>query len=29
MLELDGWYQVSTRGSHRQFRHPSKRAASP
>jgi predicted RNA binding protein YcfA (HicA-like mRNA interferase family) len=24
VLELDGWYQVRTRGSHRQFRHPSK-----
>jgi predicted RNA binding protein YcfA (HicA-like mRNA interferase family) len=23
-LERDGWIQVRTRGSHRQFRHPSK-----
>lgn len=23
-LELDGWVQVRQRGSHRQFRHPSK-----
>ena len=25
MLEADGWYQVATRGSHRQYRHPTKR----
>lgn len=24
LLEEDGWYLVSMRGSHRQFRHPSK-----
>ena len=24
MLEDDGWYQVRQRGSHRQFRHPTK-----
>lgn len=24
MLKKDGWYLVSTRGSHRQFKHPSK-----
>jgi len=24
MLEDDGWYVVATRGSHRQFKHPSK-----
>lgn len=24
LLERDGWYQVTQRGSHRQFRHPSK-----
>jgi predicted RNA binding protein YcfA (HicA-like mRNA interferase family) len=24
MLAEDGWYQVATRGSHRQFKHPSK-----
>lgn len=23
-LEADGWYQVAQKGSHRQFRHPSK-----
>ena len=23
-LEKDGWYQVVQRGSHRQFRHPTK-----
>lgn len=23
-LEADGWYLVATRGSHRQFKHPSK-----
>jgi len=25
MLHDDGWYLYATRGSHRQFRHPSKR----
>ncbi|MGI8838778.1 MAG: type II toxin-antitoxin system HicA family toxin [Pyrinomonadaceae bacterium] len=24
LLEGDGWYQARTRGSHRQFKHPSK-----
>jgi predicted RNA binding protein YcfA (HicA-like mRNA interferase family) len=24
MLAEDGWYLVATRGSHRQFKHPSK-----
>jgi len=24
LLEEDGWYQVAQRGSHRQFRHPTK-----
>lgn len=24
LLEEDGWYQVATRGSHRQFKHPTK-----
>lgn len=24
MLERDGWQQVAQRGSHRQFRHPTK-----
>ncbi len=24
MIEKEGWYLVRTRGSHRQFRHPSK-----
>ena len=24
MLHQDGWFQVATRGSHRQFKHPSK-----
>jgi len=24
MLEEDGWYLVTIRGSHRQFKHPSK-----
>ena len=24
MLEDDGWYLVRTRGSHRQFKHPTK-----
>lgn len=25
LLEGDGWYLVSTEGSHRQFKHPAKR----
>ena len=24
MLERDGWYPVATRGSHRQYKHPTK-----
>ena len=24
MIEADGWFQVRTRGSHRQFHHPAK-----
>lgn len=24
MLEADGWYLLTTRGDHRQFRHPTK-----
>jgi predicted RNA binding protein YcfA (HicA-like mRNA interferase family) len=24
MLHTDGWYLVATRGSHRQFKHPTK-----
>jgi len=24
MIEEDGWFLVATRGSHRQFKHPSK-----
>ena len=24
LIERDGWYLVRTRGSHRQFRHPTK-----
>lgn len=24
MIEEDGWYLVATRGSHRQFKHPTK-----
>jgi len=24
MIEKDGWYVVATRGSHRQYKHPSK-----
>jgi predicted RNA binding protein YcfA (HicA-like mRNA interferase family) len=28
MLERDGWYEVTMRGSHRQFKHPTKAAAS-
>jgi predicted RNA binding protein YcfA (HicA-like mRNA interferase family) len=24
LIEDDGWYLVATRGSHRQFKHPSK-----
>jgi len=26
MLELDGWYLVTTAGSHRQYKHPLSRA---
>ena len=25
LIEIDGWYQARTRGSHRQFKHPEKR----
>ena len=25
MLETDGWFLVATRGSHKQFKHPTKR----
>lgn len=24
LVETDGWYHVATRGSHRQFKHPTK-----
>jgi predicted RNA binding protein YcfA (HicA-like mRNA interferase family) len=24
LIEADGWYLVATKGSHRQFKHPSK-----
>ena len=24
LIESDGWYQVAQKGSHRQFKHPSK-----
>jgi predicted RNA binding protein YcfA (HicA-like mRNA interferase family) len=24
LIELDGWFVVATRGSHRQYKHPSK-----
>jgi len=24
LIEADGWYLVATRGSHRQYKHPSK-----
>ncbi|MBI5892412.1 MAG: type II toxin-antitoxin system HicA family toxin [Deltaproteobacteria bacterium] len=24
LIERDGWYQVDTRGSHRQYKHPMK-----
>ena len=24
LIEADGWYQVAVRGSHRQFKHPTK-----
>jgi predicted RNA binding protein YcfA (HicA-like mRNA interferase family) len=24
LIEEDGWYQVATRGSHRQYKHPRK-----
>jgi predicted RNA binding protein YcfA (HicA-like mRNA interferase family) len=26
LIEKDGWYLVATRGSHRQYKHPSKPA---
>jgi predicted RNA binding protein YcfA (HicA-like mRNA interferase family) len=25
LIEADGWFQVRTRGSHRQFHHPTKK----
>lgn len=25
LIEVDGWYLVSTEGSHRQYKHPTKR----
>jgi len=25
MIEAEGWYLVATRGSHRQYKHPTKR----
>ena len=25
MLEADGWVRITTRGSHRQFKHPTKK----
>jgi len=25
LIESDGWYQVDTRGSHRQYKHPIKK----
>ncbi|WP_394328821.1 type II toxin-antitoxin system HicA family toxin [Methanoculleus horonobensis] len=28
MIEADGWYLVATRGSHRQYKHPSNLATS-
>jgi predicted RNA binding protein YcfA (HicA-like mRNA interferase family) len=28
-LEKGGWYEVNQVGSHKQFRHPEKKAASP
>ena len=24
LIESDGWYQIDTRGSHRQYKHPKK-----
>ena len=24
LIEADGWYQVDTKGSHRQYKHPTK-----
>lgn len=24
LIEADGWYQLATRGSHRQYKHPTK-----
>ncbi|MDI6026013.1 type II toxin-antitoxin system HicA family toxin [Corticibacterium sp. UT-5YL-CI-8] len=29
LIEADGWYLVATRGSHRQYKHEKKPAASP
>ena len=28
MLEADGWYKITTKGSHRQFKHPTQKAGS-
>lgn len=25
MLEADGWYKITTKGSHRQFKHPTQK----
>jgi len=25
MIEQDGWYHIDTRGSHRQYKHPTKK----
>ncbi len=25
LIEADGWYMVATKGSHRQYKHPTKR----
>ena len=25
LIEVDGWYLVTTKGSHRQYKHPTKR----
>ena len=24
MIETDGWYEITTKGSHRQYKHPTK-----
>jgi predicted RNA binding protein YcfA (HicA-like mRNA interferase family) len=29
LIEADGWYMVATRGSHRQYKHPTKPVESP